>query len=158
MTVDPVDFMHSLCRFVANRSGLAYAAASPQKSDLFRLAILEDYAGDPATGLLPYGGAGTSWEAVPSLSIQVATEGTSREAVLTRAQRVFESLLNDEGRPLSMIDFPGYRAADDAKDGSWRILGLRFLQRPGLIGMNAKNRPRAVFNVDCDFCRTPARG
>lgn len=154
--IHPVNFLHSLCRFVADRAGLAYAAAAPLKSDLFRFALLEDWANDPASCLLPYGGAGTSWEAVPSISIQVATEGASREAVLTRAQRIFEACLNDEGRPLAMVDFAGVSAADNRPDGSWRIIGLRMLQRPGLIGLNAKDRPRAVFNFDCDFCRTPA--
>ena len=148
------NFLHSLVRLIASRTALVYwPAVLSSKRDLFLGFSDPSYENDPFSVLLGTGGFGRQWDPLPGCSVQIATTGTSVHAVLNRAQRLFESLLDDEGHALGMYTFSGYKQTDNTADGQWLLVGVNLLQSPGIVGVDKGGRQISTFNCDLRFDR-----
>lgn len=150
--IDPNNFLHSLARFVAAAAGgLAYVN-TPRA--IVRNVAVEDDAGslaEPYTVLRIYGGPAQPSDPLQRWSVQFKTTGGDPEAVLARSQLLYGTLLDPaSGLPLQMAIVPAYKAADDAADtpANYRLVGIDLLQRPGLIGVDARGRHESAWNVD----------
>lgn len=150
------NFLHSLIKWMAAQAAaqtptlsLPYEQASGNA--LFRNAGSDDFAAAPYSVLQIYGGPAGN-DALPRLSVQVETIGTET-AALTRAYQVFELLLAADHRPLRMQTITGYQAADNSADGTWRIVAVDLLGRPGKAGKFDDTRVRVVFNFDIGFVK-----
>lgn len=160
MIIDVDNFLHSLAlwmagRFAAQAEGgtLLYNVAN---AGLFRHVADEASANaDLYSVLRNYTGGGRGWEAVPVKSIQCLTRGKSSKGALTRAQRLFETLLNAEGRPVQMQTIPAFAPDTTTPQvGTWRIVGLDFIQEPGLVSVDERGRADVVFNFDAEIWRS----
>jgi hypothetical protein len=152
--IDLTNFMHSLALYMATAASLAYLA-TPR--DLVRVAVEADPdAGgtpplnDPYSVVRPYGGPAQGFDPLQRLSVQCKTTGTDPDAVLSRSQLLYGTLLAADGTPLQMKVIAAKKAADNSADtpGSYRLVGVDLLQRPGLIGVDAKGRHESAWNFD----------
>lgn len=156
--LDPNNFLESLIRFVAAAMTPALSLAPPR--ELWRGRAVEAIIAGVAQCAPLYTvarlgpGPGQKWEALPKRSIQWETVGPENggDAAALRAQRVFETLLNNEGRPLQMKTIDGFKT-DGSADGTWQLKNIVFLQTPTLIRLDENNRPTWVFNTDVDFAK-----
>lgn len=154
--MNPADFLHSLIRHIAATASLAYASGTPRA--LWRNQIIEAAGGtaiaaaDPSSWLLIYGGPAQNYEGLPRFTVQCGTRGASADLALARAQKIYEALLESTSSyPHQRKTINGYKAADDTADGTWTIVSIDFLQRPGAIGLDAKDRQQFVFNFEVAF-------
>lgn len=148
---DPNSFLESLVRLVAAAASLSIATPG---REIWPTTADEASSAAIYTVARYYPGPRQDWEAVIARSIQWKTVGPTAQQgdVGLRAQKVYESLLNSEGRPLSMKTINGFKP-DGSADGTWQIKKIVFLQTPGPIGLDAKNRPEWVFNTDISLCK-----
>ena len=145
MVIDPVNFLHSMALAIATATSLKYAT-TPRQIFIDR-AVEDANAADPYSVIRAFGGAATSWEVVPSLSIQVMTVGSSPAAALRRAMILFEALLDSDGRPRQAWTFAGKIRETGVSDGTWRVVATSLDGRPGIIGVDEKNRSQCSFNM-----------
>jgi len=153
MTIDPANFLHSFCRHLVARAAAATPAVTIEYLStpraLFRGVAVETGAAETYTVVRITGGAGTNWDPLPRLSLQVMTVAKAGlETALSRAQTLFEALSDSDGHPARMVTINGYKAADNTADGTWRLVSIDPLQRPSPIGPDANRREQVVFNVD----------
>lgn len=149
MAINLNNFLHSLALAMATASSLAYET-TPRS--LWRNQAIEDAAADPYSVLRIYGGGPLVWHPLPIISVQCLTSGGGNDAVLSQAQKLFESLLESDGRPAQGRIITGKTVAG-ASDGTWRIVWIQIINRPGLIGRTEKGQAQAAFNFDCGFHR-----
>lgn len=154
--MNPADFLHSLIRHVASMASLTYTGGTPRA--LWRNRIVEAAGGtaivaaDPASWLLIYGGPGQNYEGLSRFAVQCGTRGSNPDTALAQAQKIYEALLESASSyPLQRKTINGYKAGDDSADGTWTIVSIDFNNRPGAIGLDAKDRPQFVFNFDIAF-------
>lgn len=158
MPIDLNNFLHSFARHMAARAGafvpateIAYAGV-PRSLWLWG-AIEAD--SEPLYSVLRiYGGPSMVKHPLPRYSVQCQTVGPLVTAAVSRAQTLFEALLEDDGQPLRMQQIGGYTLADDAPDGGYKLVGVDPVQRPGLIGRDERGRAMVVFNFDVGFFKT----
>jgi hypothetical protein len=163
LSVVVTDFLHSLARDLVVRAAaasvpvtIAYPAtpSASTPAGLWTGKAIEAYAADPYTVLRITGGAGTTWDPLPRLSVQFWTVGKGGPvAALNRAQTLFEALLDADGRPARMRVIDGFKWANDAADGHWLVVSIDPLQRPGPLGPDANGREQVSFNCDIGFVR-----
>lgn len=154
--MNPADFLHSLIKFIAATAGLNYTTSSPRH--LWRNQIAEAAGGaaivaaTTATWLVIYGGPAQNLEGLPRVAVQCGTRGVDPDLAMAQAQKVYEALLESTSRyPLQRQTINAFKAADDSADGTWTIVSIDFSQRPGAIGLDAKDRPQFVFNFEIAF-------
>lgn len=156
--IDPNNFLHSLATFMATGASLAYGSGSVRA--LWRNQVVEKAGGitaaDPASWLVIYGGPASNWDPQARRTIQCGTVGTGQDLTLRQAQRLFETLLDAEGHPLRMKVITGLNATSGAADGQWTLVSVDLLQAPGLVGVDERNRPRAIFNFEVGFFKNGA--
>lgn len=153
---DPNNFLESMRRFAAAAVTPALSLVAPV--EMWRTQANEGVAGASAElyTVVRYGtGTRQEWEAVIKRSLQWLTVGPAKapETVAARAQKVFETLLNSEGRPLQMKTINGFKASDGNADGTWQLKNIVFIQTPSLIGVDDKGRHNWAFNTDIDLCK-----
>lgn len=162
MITNPDNFLHSLCKELVARA----AALSPTLALVYDLdegesglanlhrnrAVEGEHCDNLYTVLRNYGGPAMSNDPLPRMSVQVETIGPAVEAI-TRAQQIFELLLNADRTPWRMVQFNGYKAADDTSDGVWRVVAIDMLQRPGSIGTQDDGRDQVIFNMDMGYVK-----
>jgi hypothetical protein len=159
MAVNLLNFLHSLARYVVTRA----AAHAGGDAELHRRAAAEPLAepggagdaADPYT-VFRYGpGPALSNDPLPRASVQVFTSGTDPEAVLTRAQTIFEALCGDDAKAqiaARMLVIDGYKL-DDTADGHWLIVSIDPLQRPGFLPPAARSGKRRASTLDIGFVK-----
>jgi hypothetical protein len=149
---DPANFLESLIRFVAATMNPALSLVQPV--EIFNTLADEVFAA-PIWSMAGYGaGPRQAWEAVIKKSIQWRTVGPrDRQGdVQLRAQKIYETLLNGEGRPLQMKTINGFKP-DGSADGTWQLKNVVFIQTPTPVGPDEKNRTDWIFNTDIDLCK-----
>lgn len=142
------DFLHSLCRYLATQTGLKYGA-TPQQ--LWRgLAVEGTGCATTWSVLSVYPGPALSWHPLPRMAVQVLTTGGD-EAALQQAQTLFEACCAADKTPLRMTVINGFKAADNTADGTWRLVSVDPMQRPGAVGRDENRRQRVSFNVEIGY-------
>jgi hypothetical protein len=150
-----------LLSFAAAVAALAPVELAGQPRELWVHNAVEDEATNPFTVLRIYRGSEPGAFAgmrVALVSVQADTRGGDSQAVLALAWKLHESLLDDQGRPRMHWTIPGKRFAADGSievdpGGAWHIRSVRFLNAPGVIGRDEKDRWMATGNFDLDFER-----
>lgn len=154
--LDLNDFLHSLAKFMVGRAAafapsvtIAYAGTPRQ---IWRDKVNEDFAADPYATLRIYPGPPLTWHPLPRLSLQVQAVGTDDAAALAFAWTLFQTLIEDDGKPLRMRQIDGFKAADDSSsDGTYMIVSIDPLQRPGFTGRDDSTRGRALATFNCEI-------
>ncbi len=152
MSLQIDDFLHSFLTCLVSQLAaatpavtLAYNGAG--KQDLFRYDAPEAFCNDPYTVATPTGGtADLVYYAKPSINVQMMTRASSSNAGIVRAQAIFDAALAADGRPLRMQQIPGHKAIDNSANGVWNLVNVDWVQRPGKIGVDDRNRAMIVFN------------
>jgi hypothetical protein len=162
MRTDPTNFLHSFAKVLVTRAAaqtpsvaLVYAGAP---RSLWTLKAIEGVdCMDPYTVLAVYPGKPLIYgDRSDNLSIQVMTIGSDDAATSSRARCLFECFTDppSNGQPIRMLQFNGYRLADDSADGTWQITAADPLQAPGFIGRTADSARRMEsFNVDLEIAK-----
>ena len=150
------NFLHSLATFIVAQAAalsppvtLAYQA-TPRA--LWRNLAREADAADPYSTLRFYGGP--PWNRYHPLlrqSVQVQTIGTDDVAALQRSWALFQTLQDAAGRPLRMTVIPGTVADSSTANGTWMIVSVDALQRPGSTSRDDRGRSVVTWNFEIAF-------
>lgn len=161
MAMDPINFLHSVLLQVEALTGMIYQQAEGR--DLWRGQVDEAGAGGAGSAapytqaiLYPSGPRRAGANGAEMASVQWVTIGL-HDGALRNAQAVFEALCNADGTSRLNWVIPGATSLA-AADGSWRIIAIDHLQRPGVLGAagdesQSRGRVRVVFNSDITFTR-----
>jgi hypothetical protein len=157
MRSDPTNFLHSFAKVLVTRAAaqtpsVALAYAGTPRSLWILKAIEGVDCADPYSVMAVYPGKPPLWgDRSDNLSVQVMTIGSDDAATSSRARCLFECFADPAsgGQPIRMLQFNGYKLADDSADGTWQITAADPLQAPGFIGRTADaGRRMESFNVD----------
>jgi hypothetical protein len=137
----PKQFVEALADFIALRTSPALVR-SGAGVNLF-CHEMSDAAGVPETrsALVSYGGAGVPWTPQVPLPIQCRTIAPTAAAALDRAQAIFETLRDQQGRVLRRT----------ALAGGFTLIAITRLTTPGQIGRDDKGRVIVTFNLDSKY-------
>lgn len=168
--VDLNNFLHSLAKYFVARAAAQEPAVSLEcfgtPRSLWRNKVVElpDSNGpwpanltDPYSVLRIYGGPGTQKDPQQRSSIQCFTSGTGEEAVLQRAQVLFECCLfppddpQQPLQPLRMTRIDGFDCRTDQPLGAWMLVSIDPTSRAGKIGVDSRGRPQVSFNFDAGY-------
>jgi hypothetical protein len=142
MAIAIQDFLHSLCLHLSVQLGLAYEA-TPR--GLWRNRAVDADSADPYSVVACYGGPPQSWGVNDVLLIQVKTTGED-DAANAQAQSIFGSLHDGAGYPAHGRTIPAITTADVAV-GTYKLIAIDFVSRPGLSGRDDRGRCEVTFNV-----------
>jgi hypothetical protein len=153
-SIDPADFLHSLATVMAAAASVNYASGSPR--GLWIWQAVEDAGGagvaaaDPYSVLSIFSGSPQGWGLLPRVNVQCKTVGSNRGAAALAAMKLYEALLDTDGYPWRMRRIAGLTVAGTA-DGHWRVVSADSQGRPGMIGVDDRNRAEVVFNFEVGF-------
>ncbi len=149
------DFLHSLARFMVTRAAaLSPAVTIPYGGATGELFRWEAYEQGNSSGLYSVlsvvGGPPSAAHPKPTLSIECKTRGSNNKTAVARAEALFETLLEDDGRPIRLRSIDGFAAANDSPNGHWILANVVWTQRPGLAGRDQRGRVEVVFKLEVD--------
>lgn len=152
MLVDPINFQHSLARYVAGRAGLVYQPATPGPRSLWINKVIEADALDPYTLIRQQlGPSQYGTESVSRMSIKVRTVGRDATETMRQAQSVFEALkVPDGSTPLRFTQIDA-RTVEGQADGKWLISSLDFNYTPGFNGTDVNQKSIVEFAATINY-------
>lgn len=137
MTVDPKAFLDALVVFMATTSELTQS--SPRI--LWANEANQKQSADPYSVLRIYDGSLPQNVPVVNIAIQCMTVGKIAAAAYEQASQLYQTLVDDQGRPLTMTVI--------GESPQYRINGLT-LKPPGFVGIDEERRSMVSFNFAPD--------